>query len=69
MKAQQFNKAIAKQVLSILNIQARRGEEIDLPQAEELCSKEDLINAVKDMLIENQKMLRKKMNFLIRQNF
>ena len=60
LKAQQFNKAIAKQVLSILNIQAKKGEEIDLLQAEELCSKEDLVNAVKDMLIEISENAEKK---------
>ena len=52
LEVEQINKVIAKQVLRILRIQAKRGEEIDLPKAEELCSKEDLLCTIKDKLIE-----------------
>lgn len=55
LEAQQFNRIIAKLVLQILRIQAKRGEEIDVPQAEELCSKEDLLCAIKNKLIEMSK--------------
>ena len=52
LEFENLKKLIAKHVLRILMIQAKRGEEIDLPKAEEFCTKLELIDAIKDKLNE-----------------
>ena len=52
------NSKIAWTILKIIEIQAKRGEQIDLARVEDFCSYEELIKVIKAKLIERAKIQR-----------
>lgn len=52
----EINKSISKTALMILESQAQNGEKVDLNPVDEVCSRDDLLRAIKENLSKREKM-------------